>query len=119
MKTSNSESFKFKAKITGRTAADGNRKDVEIIVPLKYFSNLRRNLVIPLINWEISLQHLQQGAKLYGPVEILSTQGNTKPLKQLKSGFTRTINRKKYQNLTLFRMGIYIKKYRYRLHFGT
>ena len=39
MKTSNSESFKFKAKITGRTAADGNRKDVEI-VPLKYFSNL-------------------------------------------------------------------------------
>ena len=40
MKTSNSESLKFKAKITGRTAADGNRKDVEIIVPLKYFSNL-------------------------------------------------------------------------------
>ena len=32
-----SESFKSKIKITGNTPADGNTKDVEIIVPLKYF----------------------------------------------------------------------------------
>ena len=34
-----SESFKYKVKITGKTPADGNTKTVEIIVPLKYLSN--------------------------------------------------------------------------------
>ena len=33
-----SESFKFKARLTGRTTANGNAKDVEKAVPLKYFS---------------------------------------------------------------------------------
>ena len=32
----NSESFKSKVKKTGKTPADGNTKNVEIIVPLKY-----------------------------------------------------------------------------------
>ena len=31
-----SESFKFKVKITGKTPNDDNEKDVEIIIPLKY-----------------------------------------------------------------------------------
>ena len=31
-----SESFKFNVKITGKTPAAGNTKDVEVIVPLKY-----------------------------------------------------------------------------------
>ena len=34
-----SESFKSKIKITGKTPNDGNMKNVEIIVPLKYLSN--------------------------------------------------------------------------------
>ena len=34
--TTQSESFKSKIKITGKTPAAGNTKDVEIIVPLKY-----------------------------------------------------------------------------------
>ena len=34
------ESFKSKIKITGKTLDDYNTKDVEIIVPLKYLSNL-------------------------------------------------------------------------------
>ena len=34
-----SESFKSKIKITGKTPATGNEKDVKIIVPLKYLSN--------------------------------------------------------------------------------
>ena len=34
-----SESFKFKIKITGKTSAAGNTKDLEIAVPLKYLSN--------------------------------------------------------------------------------
>ena len=35
----NSESFKSKIKIAGKTPATGNEKDVEIMVPLKYLSN--------------------------------------------------------------------------------
>ena len=34
----NSESFKFKTKITGKTPRDGNTKAVEKAVPLKYLS---------------------------------------------------------------------------------
>ena len=45
----NSESFKSKVKITGRTPADGNTKYVEIIVPLKYLSNFWRTLEMLLI----------------------------------------------------------------------
>ena len=39
-----SESFKSKIKITGKTPANGNTKDVEILVPLKYLSNFWRTL---------------------------------------------------------------------------
>ena len=34
-----SKSFKYKAKITGKTPDDGNTKYVEVIVPLKYLDN--------------------------------------------------------------------------------
>ena len=34
-----SESFKFKARITGTTPAAGNTKDFDIAVPLKYLGN--------------------------------------------------------------------------------
>ena len=50
-----SESFKSKTKITGKTAADGNTKDVQIIVPLKYLNNFWRTLEMPLINCEVNL----------------------------------------------------------------
>ena len=33
------ESFKSKTKVTGKTPNNGNEKDVEIMVPLKYLSN--------------------------------------------------------------------------------
>ena len=109
------DSFKFKAKITGETGDDGT-KDVEIIVPLKYLSNFWRTLVMPLINCEVNLiltwsstcvlistNVPNQSAtfaitdtKLYVPVVILSTQENTNFLQQLKSGFKRVINWNKY-----------------------
>ena len=109
------DSFKFKAKITGQTEDDGT-KDVEIIVPLKYLSNFWRTLEMPLINCEINLiltwpsscvliaTAIQNQAvtfeitdtKLYVPVVTLSTQENTKFLQQLKSGFKRVINWNKY-----------------------
>ena len=50
-----SESFKFKVKITGTTPVAGNTKDVEIIVPLKYLSNFWKTLEMPLINCEVNL----------------------------------------------------------------
>ena len=55
------DSFNFKNKITGQTAANSNngniagRVDVEIIVPLKYLSTFWRTLEMPLINCEIEL----------------------------------------------------------------
>ena len=109
------DSFKFKAKITGQTGNNGT-KDVEIIVPLKYLSNFWRTLEMPLINCEVNLiltwssncvliatGTQNQNAtfaitdtKLYVPVVALSTQENTKFLQQLKSGFKRVINWNKY-----------------------
>ena len=53
--TGNSESFKSKVKITGKTPDDGNTKDVKIIVPLKHLSNFWRNFEILLINCESNL----------------------------------------------------------------
>ena len=55
------DSFNFKTKITGQTAADNNngniagRVDVEIMVSLKYLSNFWRTLEMPLINCEVEL----------------------------------------------------------------
>ena len=49
------ESFKYKVKITGKTPDNENTKDVEIIVPLKHFSNFWRTLEMPLINCKVIL----------------------------------------------------------------
>ena len=51
----NSESLKFKIKITGKTPAAGNTKNFKIAVPLKYLSNIWRTLKMLLINCEINL----------------------------------------------------------------
>ena len=50
-----SESFKSKIKITGKTPNNGNEEDVKIMVPLKYLSNFWRTLEMPLINCEVNL----------------------------------------------------------------
>ena len=109
------DSFNFKAKITGQTGNNG-KKDVEIIVPLKYLSNFWGTLEMPLINCEVNLiltwsstcvliatnipnqdaTFAITDTKLYVPVVTLSTQENTKFLQQLKSGFKRVINWNKY-----------------------
>ena len=111
----NSESFKFKVKITRNTLAGANTNDVKIIVPLKYFSNFWRTLEMPLITCEVSLfltwsstcvitNSAGEGrfkitdTKLFVPVATSSTQDNAKLLQQLKSSFRRTINTNKYQS---------------------
>ena len=49
------DSFNFKAKITSQTDDDGEINNVEIMVPLKYSSNLWRTLEMLLINCEVNL----------------------------------------------------------------
>ena len=94
-----SESFKSKTKISGKTTAAGNTKDVEIIVPLKYLSIFWRTLEMPLINSEVNLiltwsatcvissatgeiKFKITETKLHAPVVPLSTQDNAKLLQQ-------------------------------------
>ena len=120
-----SESFKSKVKITGKTPAEGT-KDVEIIVPLKYLSNIWTTLEMLVINcevnhiltwwptciissatWETKFKITE--TKLYVPVVTLSTQDNAKLLQQLKSGFKRTISWNKYEsNIKTFAQARYL-----------
>ena len=110
-----SESFKYRVKITGKTPDNRNTKNVEMIVPLKYLSNFWRTLEMPLINCEVNLEltwsrdcvitnSTGEGkfaiteTKLYVPVLTLSTQDNVKLLQQLKSDFKRIINWNKYES---------------------
>ena len=122
----NSESFKYKVKITGNTSADDNTKDVDILVPLKYLSNFQRTVEITMINCEVELiltrskncvitNSTDEGkfaitdTKLYLPVVTLSTQDNVKLLQQLKSGFKRKITWNKYEsNLKTFAQNRYL-----------
>ena len=53
--TENSESFKSQIRVTWKSPADGNRKNVEMAVTLKYISSFWRTLEMILINCEINL----------------------------------------------------------------
>ena len=109
-------SFNFKLKITGQTNNDREINGVEIMVPLKYLSNIWRTLEMPLINCEVELILIWSAGcviiyanvanqnptstitetSLYVPIVTLSIQDNAKLLPQLKSGFRRTISWNKY-----------------------
>ena len=111
-----SDSFTYKVKITGKTLNNGNKKDVEIIIPLKYLSNFWRTLEMLLINCEVYLiltwskdcvitNSTGEGkfaiteTKLDVPVVTLSTKDNEKLLQQLKSGFKKAISWNKYESI--------------------
>ena len=102
-------------KITGKSPADGNTKDVKTVVLLKYLSNCWRTLEMPLIVCEINLiftwsidcvissatrqtKFAITDTKLYVPMVTLSTEDNTKLLQQLKSGFKRIIHWNQFQS---------------------
>ena len=108
-----SESFKSKIKMTGKTPNNGNEKDAEIIVLLKYLNNFWRTLEMHLINDEVNLiltwssicvitnstgagKFAITDTKLYVTVITLSTQDKSKLLQELKSGFKRVTNWNKY-----------------------
>ena len=54
-KITTSKSFEYKIKIIGRTSANNNALDTEVVVTLKYLSNFWRSLDLPLINCKIEL----------------------------------------------------------------
>ena len=145
----NSGSFKYKTSITGSTynvdakitnsesnqvnnpdydAEKSGKKEVKIIVPLKYLSNFWRALKMLLINCEVSLglpwckdcvitsmertvitnrrrdtslanvKFQIKDTKLYVPVVTWSTKDDNISLEQLKSGFKRTSKWNKYRS---------------------
>ena len=52
----NSESFKYKTNIVGRTPENNDSlTNVKFVIPLKHLSNFWRSLNIPLINCEVEL----------------------------------------------------------------
>ena len=52
--SSNSNSFKYKTSITGKTPENNDLlTNVKLVIPLKYLSNFWRSLNIPLINCEV------------------------------------------------------------------
>ena len=54
--STNSESFKYKANIVGKTPPNNDSlTDAEVVIPLKYLSSFWRNLDISLINCEVEL----------------------------------------------------------------
>ena len=95
-------------------------KNVEIKVPLKYFSNVWRKIEMSLIICEIKLMlplfgncvisfnapsaeattFAKADARLYVPVVTLSNQDNEKLLQQSKLDFKRTIKWNKYRSKT-------------------
>ena len=58
MTIDNSQSFKYKATLLGKTAnavggTNNSVKDAKIVVPLKYLSNFWRSLEMPLMNCKV------------------------------------------------------------------
>ena len=107
-------SFNFKVKMTGQTGDDGTNS-VKMMAPLKHLSNFWINREMTLINYEINViltcsancvivytNVANQNAtfeitdiKIYVPVVTLSTEDNSKLLKQLDFGrkITNTWNK--------------------------
>ena len=108
--------FKYKASVTGNTENNGTKNGIKITVPLKYLSNFRKSLGIPLINCkvELSLNRIENcilttsanankaifkitDAKLYVPIVTSSTEDNAILTKQLNDGFKRPVYWNKYK----------------------
>ena len=110
----NSQSFKYKAALLGKTANhnDGKSfvKDAKIVVPLKYLSNFWRSLEMPLINCKVYLElnwiencilssagdsakFAITDAKLHVPIVTLSTKDSA----NLKDLFIRIVMKQNLQ----------------------
>ena len=116
MTINNSQSFKYKTDLVGKTKNDGSSfvKDTKIVVPLKYLSNFWRSLEMPLINCKVHLElnwiedcilssagnstkFEITDAKLHVPIVTLSTKDSVNLTKQLTEGFKRSLYWNNYQ----------------------
>ena len=114
----NSQSFKYKAALLGKTADAANNtssvKEPKIVVPLKYLSNFWRSLEIPLINCKVYLElswiedcilssagntakFVITDTKLHVPIVTLSTKDSANLAKQLNEGFERSVYWNSYE----------------------
>ena len=115
----NSQSFKYKAALLGKTADAVNNtnssvKEAKIVVPLKYLSNFWRSLEMPLINCKdyLELNWIEDfilssagnsvksaitDAKLHVPIVTLSTKDSANLTKQLNEGFKRSVYWNSYE----------------------
>ena len=113
MSINNSQSFKYKAALVGKTVdavggTNSSVKDAKIVVPLKYLSNFWRSLEMPLINCKVYLElnwiedcilssarnsakFEITDAKLHVPIVTLSTKDVANFTKQLSKGFKRSV----------------------------
>ena len=116
LKHNNSTSLKYKIKLLGNPVIDNNigKKNVKIVVPLKYLSNFFRSLEMPLINCKIKLNltwkkecilsnkagsavFIINDTKLYVPVVTLSKEDNKDFIEQQNKGFQRSIYWNEYK----------------------
>ena len=112
----NSNFFKYKVELLGDPVHAGGvaRRNVKVVVPLKYLSNFFRSLEMPLINCKIKLNLIwkkecvlsnQAGAavfiindtKMYVPVVTLSKEDNKDFIEQQNKGFQRSIYCNEYK----------------------
>ena len=111
--TDNSQSFKCKATLLGKTKnavanTNSSVKGPKIVVPLKYLCKFWRSLEMPLINCKVYLElnwiedcilssagdsakFAITDAKLHVPIVTLSTKDSANLTKQLNEGFKRSV----------------------------
>ena len=114
--TDTSSSFKYKVNLLGNPVVANNiaRRNVKVVVPLKYLSNFFRSLEVPLINCKIKLNltwkkecvlsnqdgdvvFIINDTKLYLPVVTLSKEDNKDFIEQQTKGFQRSIYWNEYK----------------------
>ena len=112
----NSSSFKYKVELLGDPVVANNieRRNVKVVVPLKYLSNFSRLLEVPLINCKIKLNlawkkkcvlsnddgdavFIINDTKLYVQVVTLSKEDNKDFIEQQNKGFQRSIYWNEYK----------------------
>ena len=119
----NSQSFKYKAALLGKTEFTVNNtnssvKDAKIVVPLKYLSNFWRSLEMPSINCKVYLElnwiedcilssarstakFVITDAKLHALIVTLSTKNSENLTNQLNERFKRSVYWNSYERKTL------------------
>ena len=113
MTVNNSQSFKYKAALVGKTANHNDGKS-SVVVPLTYLSNFQRSFEMPLINCKVHLElNLIEDcifssaedsakleitdAKLHVSIVTSFTKDSVKLTKLLSEIFKRSVYRNNYQ----------------------